>query len=554
MWRSARLHDHYCGGAWLGSREDVPRIARVGEVVARADRDRVGYRARERPAGAEHDMLDRSRRGRVRHARFSGLHLDQVDVPPGARRAGRQQRGGVAGELRVDDRAFSGPDHLDAGPGRIDPPAGRDAERGAQRPQGLHARVPHPRLELGEGRLGKAGAPSQLGQGEACRAAFPADRGRDVADQPGRRRSGRRGAARCRAGRRSERCRAGRRSERCRAGRRSERCRAGRRSERCRAAGCSPGRTSRCSPRCRAAGRSARCCAAAVAAPAGLTGHICSPSGLLVRFDEQLLRVFRIVDMSSFWRTLDRSTLRDIALVCLADAVVGASFGAITVSGGLPAWLPVAMSLLIFAGGAQFAAVGVLLAGGSPVAAILAGLVLNTRLFPYGLAIPDVLGGSWLARLAGAHVLTDESVAFALRQPDRARRRAAFWTCGIGLFAIWNLAVMAGVAAGRAIGNTGVIGLDAVFPAVLVALVLPSLADRATRDAALLGALIAMAASMFLPAGIPVLLALSGLVLVVPRGRRRSGEPRRAWMLTRPRVRDEPGATAGQDGQAAEGR
>src|SRR5579875_2283281 len=195
-------------------------------------------------------------------------------------------------------------------------------------------------------------------------------------------------------------------------------------------------------------------------------------TGLLVRFDEQLLRVFRIVDMSSFWRTLDRSTLRDIALVCLADAVVGASFGAITVSGGLPAWLPVAMSLLIFAGGAQFAAVGVLLAGGSPVAAILAGLVLNTRLFPYGLAIPDVLGGSWLARLAGAHVLTDESVAFALRQPDRARRRAAFWTYGIGLFAIWNLAVMAGVAAGRAIGNTGVIGLDAVFPAVLVALVL----------------------------------------------------------------------------------
>ena len=58
------------------------------------------------------------------------------------------------------------------------------------------------------------------------------------------------------------------------------------------------------------------------------------------------------------------------------------SFGATAVAGGLPGWLPVAMSLLVFAGGAQFAAVGVVLAGGSPVAAVAAGALLNTRLFP----------------------------------------------------------------------------------------------------------------------------------------------------------------------------
>src|SRR5215472_800138 len=125
--------------------------------------------------------------------------------------------------------------------------------------------------------------------------------------------------------------------------------------------------------------------------------------------------------MRSFWRTLDRGTLRDIALVCLADAVVGASFGAITVSGGLPAWIPVGMSLLVFAGGAQFAAIGVLLAGGSAAAA--------------------VVDGPWWARLIGAHVLTDETVAFALRQPDHRRRRAAFCVCGLLLFVTWNMAV-----------------------------------------------------------------------------------------------------------------
>ncbi|GAA3813575.1 AzlC family ABC transporter permease [Sphaerisporangium flaviroseum] len=216
--------------------------------------------------------------------------------------------------------------------------------------------------------------------------------------------------------------------------------------------------------------------------------------------------------MYSLWRTIDRGTLRDIALVCLADAIVGAAFGAISVSGGLPLWVPIVMSLLVFAGGAQFAAVGVVLAGGGPVAAVAAGLVLNARLLPFGFAVADALGGRWWTRLAGAHVLTDESVAFVLRRSDRQGRRAVYWICGLGLFACWNLAVVLGALGGQGIADTGVFGLDAAFPAVLLALVLPRLADRGTRNAALLGAAIAIAATPFLPAGLPVLLALVGLV------------------------------------------
>jgi predicted branched-subunit amino acid permease len=74
------------------------------------------------------------------------------------------------------------------------------------------------------------------------------------------------------------------------------------------------------------------------------------------------------MDVRSLWRTLDRGLFRDIAFVCLADGVVGASFGAIAVSGGQAAWVPMAMSLLVFAGGAQFAALGIVLAGGNPLA------------------------------------------------------------------------------------------------------------------------------------------------------------------------------------------
>lgn len=215
--------------------------------------------------------------------------------------------------------------------------------------------------------------------------------------------------------------------------------------------------------------------------------------------------------MRSIWRTLDAVLLRDVAAVALGAAVTGASFGAISVGSGLPWWMPVLMSLVIFAGGSQFMAVGIVAAGGSPAAAVLAGLVLNARHLPFGLAIGDVLGKNPLARIVGSHLLIDESTAFAMAQKDPSKARAAYWACGVSLFFSWNTGVLIGALAGQAIGDPMTFGLDAAFPAALLALTLPALKDAATRNAALTGAAIALAATPFLPAGLPVLLALAGL-------------------------------------------
>jgi 4-azaleucine resistance transporter AzlC len=214
--------------------------------------------------------------------------------------------------------------------------------------------------------------------------------------------------------------------------------------------------------------------------------------------------------MRSLYRTLGPGLLRDIGLVCLTDAVIGASFGALAVAGGLPGWVPVALSLLVFAGGAQFSAVGVVLAGGGPVAAVLTGLVLNARHLPFGFAVADVFGDRWWVKLLGSHVMIDESVAFTIAQRDPARRRAAFLTCGVLLYLTWNLGVLGGVLVGGSV-DTNTFGLDAAFPAVLLALVLPALKDKRTARAAGVGGAIALAATPLLPAGLPVLLALAGL-------------------------------------------
>jgi len=218
-------------------------------------------------------------------------------------------------------------------------------------------------------------------------------------------------------------------------------------------------------------------------------------------------------------QTFDRAQVRDAVAIAAAMVAVGASFGAIAIAYGLPTWVPFAMSTIVFAGGAQFLAIG-LLAAGNPIAAVFAGLLLNARHIPFGLAIGSTMGTGW-RRVVGTHVMTDEVVAFTLAEDDPARRRRTYWLMGITLFTSWNVGTLLGVLLGSAVGDYEALGLDAAFPAALIALILPSLRDRATRIVALTGTAVAVVATPFLPAGLPVLCALLGLLTLIRFGRRR---------------------------------
>jgi 4-azaleucine resistance transporter AzlC len=214
----------------------------------------------------------------------------------------------------------------------------------------------------------------------------------------------------------------------------------------------------------------------------------------------------------SIWRTVDRDLARAIAVLCLSVGVVGVSYGAVAVTAGFPLWLPVLTATLVLAGSSEFLFVGIIAGGGSPVAAVAAGLLVNARHLTYGLAIPDVIEPGW-RRVAGTHLMNDEAVVVALAQDGLARQRAAYWAAGIGIAACWPGGALAGALLGRAVGSGGALGLDAVFPAATLALILPALRDGGTRRAALAGAAIALAAVPFLPAGLPELLGLGGLAL-----------------------------------------
>jgi predicted branched-subunit amino acid permease len=214
---------------------------------------------------------------------------------------------------------------------------------------------------------------------------------------------------------------------------------------------------------------------------------------------------------------------RQAASVALAVAPFGVVFGVACADAGL-SWLDATgFSALVFAGSSQFAAVGVLADGGTALAAIGAGLLLNLRSLAFGVALaPDLAAPLW-KRAVLAQLVIDESTAVATLQDERRWRRYGFLAGGLGVFVVWNATTLVGVTL-ASLGDEFVTewGLDAAAPAAFLALVWPRLIGAGGsegRRIALLGAAVATLAVPLVPPGVPILLAGAGVLA----GRRSGG-------------------------------
>ena len=198
--------------------------------------------------------------------------------------------------------------------------------------------------------------------------------------------------------------------------------------------------------------------------------------------------------------------MKAIAPLCVAVAFFGVTFGVLADQAGMGAAAAVVMSLTTFAGSAQFAAVSVMNAGGTLAAAVAAALLLNGRYVPIGLSVASVLPGGAARRFAAAQLAIDESWAIAHRGGGRFDGKMLLGG-GAFLYVCWNASVAGGVLFGDAIGDPATLGLDAVFPAIFLALLVGQVRDRRGVVAGVLGAAVALVLVPFVPAGVPLIAA-----------------------------------------------
>ena len=196
----------------------------------------------------------------------------------------------------------------------------------------------------------------------------------------------------------------------------------------------------------------------------------------------------------------------------LAGCALAFSFGVVArpVMGPVA---PIVMSVIVFAGSAQFAALAVLAAGGDAIAAIVAGSLLNLRFVPMGIAIAPWLREGPFGRALRAQAIVDASWAMS-HQGEGKYDPDFLLGATLPQYPMWVLGTIVGVIIGPSLDAKS-LGLDAILPAFFFGLLLAELPKPKAKLVAAGGAITAAALTPLTPAGVPIiaaaLVALIGL-------------------------------------------
>ena len=168
-----------------------------------------------------------------------------------------------------------------------------------------------------------------------------------------------------------------------------------------------------------------------------------------------------------------RAALADITPAMVAGIPFAALCGALAIAKGLSPAEVFAMSLIVFAGGAQFAAIEI---WSSPVpvsALVVSTLLINTRHILMGVSLrPKLHALSPAQRVLGCFTLADENWAVAERRATvRVISPTYFLVMGVVFWANWVAWSLVGALLGPVLGDPKRLGADFAFTAIFIALI-----------------------------------------------------------------------------------
>ena len=209
---------------------------------------------------------------------------------------------------------------------------------------------------------------------------------------------------------------------------------------------------------------------------------------------------------------------RAVLPLASATGVMGISFGVLAYSLDWGSVAPIVFSVITFSGTAQFAVASVLGGGGGMVPAIAAAVLLNARFLPMGVAVGPFLKGGPLRRALEGQAVVDASWALANRGGGRFDREFMIGAT-VPQVILWIGGTVVGVLAGGVVGDVKQLGLDVIFPAFYLTLLVEELRDGGwTIAVVLIAVALALALVPFTPPGIPVIASCAAALLGL-RGR-----------------------------------
>jgi len=171
---------------------------------------------------------------------------------------------------------------------------------------------------------------------------------------------------------------------------------------------------------------------------------------------------------------------RDTLPLVFAAIPFGIVYGALGHAQGLPDWVVIAISMVVFAGASQFIAVTLMATGASIPIIVLTVFVVNLRHMLYAVSlIPYVKQFSQLKRLPMAFALTDETFAVTFNHATQHNPSAHFAHYYLGsaafMYINWQLCTWIGLVAGNQIPQLTSFGLDIAMVVAFIGIVVPHL-------------------------------------------------------------------------------
>ena len=210
----------------------------------------------------------------------------------------------------------------------------------------------------------------------------------------------------------------------------------------------------------------------------------------------------------------------------LTSVFIGATYGVLARQSGLSVVEASGSSLIVFAGAAQFATIGLLKAGATPLEIAASVLLINLRHLLMSASLrPHLERASPARRLGLAYILTDEAFAMGIGWFRRGYRDLAYYaTFGTALWLCWNLSTIAGAVVGADIADPTRYGIDFAITACFAAIVAIGARHRADVAVALAAALVAAALKLAGASTVAVVVA-GAIAPVVAIGMRQSDTP-----------------------------
>jgi predicted branched-subunit amino acid permease len=208
-------------------------------------------------------------------------------------------------------------------------------------------------------------------------------------------------------------------------------------------------------------------------------------------------------------------TRTDLVTLCFTFFALGVTVNVLVLErvGSVPRTIVAAFG--INAATTELAYLAVRDAGGTQVAALIAGWVVASR---FGLLAASLGArlrvGSWHRAAAGLQSF-DPNVTFAILQARPVDVVRVFWTVTVAMHTGWFTGTLVGVSLGNVIGDADRFGLDAVFPAALLAIIGGLLRRRSTALAAAVGGGLCMLLIPIAPPGIPIIASLFGAIVAL---------------------------------------